>query len=147
MGYRSDIQIVIVGPEPIIVGKWAEFLLTNPWTGKGKDPLANTNDLTITKDDKGATICFRASDWKWYDSYPDVQRFEKVWDIYQELYDQAEELMGVKADQISGAFVRIGEEDDDTETRYFGNEGYGLIQVSRAIYSEYSLQPQHDIRS
>lgn len=144
MGYRSDIQMVIIGPEPIIVGKWAEFILTNPWTGEGKDPLANTADLTITKDDESAAICLCGSGWKWYDSYPDVQRFEKVWDTYKELHDETE---GIEPGRLSGAFVRIGENDDDTETRYFGNEGYGLIQVSRAIYSEYFLQPQHDIRS
>jgi hypothetical protein len=144
MGYRSDIQMVIIGPEPIIVGKWAEFILTNPWTGEGKDPLSNTDDLTITRDDVCATICLYGSGWKWYDSYPDVQRFEAIWELYKELYDETE---GVEPGRLCGAFVRIGENDDDTETRYFGDEGYELIQVSRAIHSEYSLQPQHDIRS
>lgn len=147
MGYRSEIQMVIIGPEDVIVSKWARLMMENPWSGDGKDPLRDTSGLTISKNGSDAVICMYGASWKWYGSYPDVQRFEFVWDSYQELYESKEpnELPG--SDKVRGAFVRIGEDDDDIEIRSFGEDGFELVQVSRTIHSDYSLAPDSDIRS
>ena len=48
------------------------------------------------------------ADWKWYESFPDVQAWNDLW-------DQMREIKG-----ISGYFCRVGEEIDDIEEREFG---------------------------
>lgn len=57
--------------------------------------------------EEGAFVLYGA-DWKWYESFPDVQAWNDLW-------DQMKEIKG-----ISGYFCRVGEELDDIEEREFG---------------------------
>jgi hypothetical protein len=50
------------------------------------------------------------NDWKWYDSYPDVQAWNELWENMQDI------------EGISGYFVRVGEERDDIEETHFGDD-------------------------
>ena len=35
--------------------------------------------------------------------------------------------------EVDGAWCRIGEESDDVEERYFGNDPYEMVQISRQV--------------
>lgn len=63
-------------------------------------------------------------DWKWYDTYTEIKAFESLWQHFAELEEEHEKL--------HGAFVRIGEDEADIETRYI-NEGYELAQAHSEI--------------
>ena len=50
------------------------------------------------------------SDWKWYESYDDVQAWNELWESMQEI------------EGISGYFCRVGEEANDIEEHEFGSD-------------------------
>lgn len=56
------------------------------------------------------TFAFRADDVKWYPDYPEVQAIEKVWEIAQKVHG------------LSGVFLRVGENTDDTKELVFGED-------------------------
>jgi hypothetical protein len=79
-------------------------------------------------DYSGWGVKFKADDWKWYDSYPDIQFLENLFDEFEEL------LIGDDASNTSYAleFVRLGEESDDIEERMRGAIE-GRTWISRCI--------------
>ena len=79
---------------------------------------------------------FQFEGWKWYDGYDDIQALERIWGWFD---GRGEDL------NIKGAFVRIGEDDEDTETRYI-NDGYELLQVSRTYEARWDLDAKEDKR-
>ena len=80
-----------------------------------------------------STYCgyvFSCEDVKWYDSYPDVQAYNKFVANYEGLIDGEAELPWVYE------FIRIGEDTDDIETEGAGNYDH-VLQVSREIRCEF----------
>jgi hypothetical protein len=77
----------------------------------------------------GWGVMFQADDWKWYDSYPDIQFLEKLFDEFEEL------LIGDDRNNTSYAleFIRLGEETDDIEERMYGAIE-GRLYVGRSIH-------------
>ena len=136
MGYRSNITMVIHGKEEDVLGLWAQFRLKNPYDNALNDPLG-TGSTTIRKEGANAIITFQAEDWKWYGDFPDVQRVEALWDFFNK--KQGDEY------PLDGIFIRIGENDDDVETRTFGENG--LARVRRSIDCDYPVCPDDDVRS
>jgi hypothetical protein len=68
------------------------------------------------------TFAFRADDVKWYPDYPDVQAIERVWEIAQQV------------EGLSGVFLRVGENTDDTRDLYFGQDPpYDNAFIARQI--------------
>ena len=129
MGYRSEVVFAIRGKKDAITAFLVKQRLTQP--DVVDDPC--WKDIKVSGD--GAVIHFHAPDVKWCPGYPGVQFFERFWSD-AEAYggDFTEELQdGV----LEGGFARLGEEDDDTDTRYFGEEGYDLVSISRAIRCDY----------
>ena len=61
-------------------------------------------------------------DVKWYSDYDDVRLFTRLWDQFES-----------REHEFSGGFARIGEDDEDAESKYFGNDPYDLVILSRAI--------------
>jgi hypothetical protein len=69
-------------------------------------------------DDKHRVLKFDANSVKWYDSYPEVQKFVQF-------------LTDVAGLDYQYEFIRIGEEDDDIEDDRTGDaEGYMYINRS-----------------
>lgn len=101
MGYRSDVVIAI--RKEVLAQD-----LVNPTIPSVIKQLSTAS----TKD----AIYYFINDWKWYDSYPEVQKI-KDWFDSMNLED-------------FGA-MRIGENDDDTET--WGSPYDFEIYVSREI--------------
>jgi hypothetical protein len=141
MGYRSDVHMVVQGVEEEVLTAWGAFRLTNPWTGIGKDPCEE--HMSITRSKVYVTICFTAEDWKWYGGYEDVDRINKLWSHFSD-WPSDNEVSGMR---MSGAFIRIGEDDTDIDTKYFGDGPYDLARVTRSIDSQYSVDLANDIRS
>ena len=76
-------------------------------------------------DDK---FLFYVTDVKWYESYPDVQAMEKLYEFVEELQNESE-----MQSWYSGMFCRIGENDDDTEQKTFGDDPWGEMWLVRDI--------------
>ena len=76
-------------------------------------------DDYFTWDDKHRVLKFDANSIKWYDSYPEVDRFTKFLEEVRDLEYEYE-------------FIRLGEEGDDVDEDSTGDaEGY--MYVSRSI--------------
>ena len=73
-------------------------------------------------------INFHADHVKWYESYADVQCHEALISLAKE-WDEDED----NHSHIAYAFVRIGEEDDDIETRLNESADWDWVRVERSI--------------
>lgn len=132
MGYRSDVRMIISGPKDELLAAFASFALE----GVQKEWL----DEFIIADDGSrqavAILGHGGTSWKWYDDYEDVQAYERIWSYF-----------GERDDVFSGAFIRVGEDSEDIEQRYFGAYGDELAWTSSQIVSEYDDRRLIDIRS
>ena len=92
-----------------------------------KDELAHMEDFR-SNGCKGFVF-----DWesvKWYPDYEDIKKIEDAMEKFAELFD------GVREEgmpDFSYEFIRLGENDDDTEVKQSTNCDY-LIGVSRSIH-------------
>jgi hypothetical protein len=57
-------------------------------------------------------------DTKWYDSFDEPKSFNALFDMIEQDYDEL----------INAGYIRVGEEQDDVETRHV-NEGYELVRA------------------
>ena len=73
-------------------------------------------------------INFYAEDVKWYESFPDVACHEALINLADEWVNDEDNNSG-----IAYKFVRIGENEDDNETREGGDADYDWVQVCRSI--------------
>jgi hypothetical protein len=125
MGYRSDGAIAISGPHELVTTEIARLMLT------GDETLRKvlTDEFKLVPYSKDRVVLGLEYDgWKMYPDYADVRALMAVFDHFATLHaaDPEKSL-------LAGAWVRIGEEDDDVETKYFGDNGYGLASVSRRV--------------
>jgi hypothetical protein len=81
-------------------------------------------------DEEKYEIRFLAENWKWYDDYPEVKAHEA-------LFNKAEER-DEEGIEVDGAFCRIGEESDDNHERYFGNDPYEMVCISRQVVVDWA---------
>jgi len=123
MGYRSDVCGVLA------VDGWMDD--HNPKRFKeliGKIKLIGEDLLNQLRERevgwKDGVFMFHAEQWKWYDDSPAVAAWDAIWEM-------ANAMEGV-----SGVFVRIGEEMEDIQVDYMGQDGVSLEEyacVSRRI--------------
>lgn len=125
MGYRSQVAFCIKGQTEHITALLTTVRLT--LADPPEDPCYSSLKV-VHGEDGFSRIGMHEGYVKWYDSYPSVQYFEKVWDLARQ-DSQGDYVESV----FSGAFIRIGEDDTDIETRYFGNDPYDLLGVERSI--------------
>ena len=76
-------------------------------------------------DDK---FLFYVTDVKWYEGYPDVQAMEKLYEFVEGLQSENQ-----AQSWYSGMFCRLGEQDDDTEQKSFGNDPWSGMWIVRNI--------------
>ena len=95
-----------------------------------------------TCDDEHLRIDFHVRDVKWYPSYPDVKMHEGLLEQAQAWCDEADHVTAKETGEITldlsnyrlgYAYVRIGEDDNDIETKYGGRAEYRWLSVSRQI--------------
>ena len=142
MGYRSEVDIVFYVPND----SETAYGLLKLWFDENY-PHAEAKDewcATIQYDEENLAILVSYQDVKWYDAYEHPQRVDKTFDDIDELLDsqgiaaEAQGLTPVKEDNpdtvpfnVAWEFVRLGEEDNDTEMRMSANADY-VIAVSRS---------------
>ena len=121
MGYRSNGLWVIRGPVNNIIAAWTacRLVLSPP----APDEWDN---FTVFRNGDTGTVRFEYNDWKWYESFPEIQFFESVWNHFALFEEDQDDKV------ISGRRIRIGEDDDDTENICFGNDSID-IYINRAI--------------
>lgn len=132
MGYRSDVRILISGPKDELLAAFASFVLE----GVQKEWL---DEFIIADDGPGQAVAILGhggTNWKWYDDYEDVQAYERIWNYFSG-----------RDDVFFGAFVRVGEDSEDVEQRYFGSYGGDLAWTSTRIVTEYDGTVLTDIRT
>lgn len=126
MGYRSSVVCLMYGNNDIgdntIVKEFVRSRV-EAFTGDAEGHVKAAFDYS------GWGVKFQADDWKWYDSYADIQFLEQLFDEFEEL------VIGEDASETSYAleFVRVGEEIEDIEQRYRG-AGEGRLNLDRTIY-------------
>lgn len=114
MGYSSQVVFAARGAKVHVIAA-----LTT-WRLESKHPEALGSvleDLCLAEDEDDYLLTFQAN-CKWYLAYPDVQMFEALFDLLR----NDEEF-------IDTAFIRVGEDANDTETRYSGAEPYDLCSL------------------
>lgn len=116
MGYRSSVVCLMYGNNDIgdntIVKEFVRSNVEVYTSGRGDEG----NYIRDAFDYSGWGVKFECQDWKWYDSYPDVQFLEQLFDEFEEAF------IGDDASNTAYAleFVRIGEDTDDIEERMRG---------------------------
>lgn len=118
MGYRSDVKALIypLGGEHNLLNYDKLKTLMNTTF---KDVLDYWSDDYFKWNDTHRVLVFDANSIKWYDSYPEVDRFTIFLHEVHELEYEFE-------------FIRIGEDDNDIETDNSG-DAQGFMYVSRSI--------------
>lgn len=121
MGYRSDVAYLIkFAKKDDFIGFVTECRLS-PDTQK----CFEDDDFEV--DEVQFALRMKVYDVKWYESFEDVQCHTALWDKARARYDEHEV-------EVSGGFVRIGEELEDVIEEYFGDdEPYDEVRVNRSI--------------
>lgn len=134
MGYRSEVRALIYGdPAKIdaLCMKWRHTETLDLWHTDAFG--ASLTEWTVPGEKEADTrfIELHGNNWKWYEGYADVD----AWGRFMEM---AEEL------GLNTEFVRIGEEPNDIETNYCGDDCQYLLGVHRNTYSDAPGQPEED---
>lgn len=123
MGYRSRVECRIVGDKEAILEVIAMMRLVEERQDLLTDVLNDCFLVNYPSSTPGqALFGWSYEDVKWYSDYDDVQLFTRLWDQFES-----------REHEFSGGFARIGEDDDDAESKYFGNDPYDLVILRRAI--------------
>lgn len=123
MGYRSDVTCIMYTNKPDDKGAGA---IMTTWLKQRIHDDGTDIDYFEFHDTE---VIFRAEQWKWYESYPTVQR---LMNLFTE-FDQA--LCG-GADGDGACcleFMRVGENYDDVEL-HDSNNSHGRLRLSRSIH-------------
>ena len=119
MGYRSDVTCIMYTQNPNDTGAGA---VMTTWL---KQRLHESDLQYFEFHD--TEVIFIAEDWKWYETYPDIQRLEKVFDDFKETFCH----QGWQS-PYAYEFMRVGESYDDVETDMAGAT-MSRINLSRCI--------------
>lgn len=119
MGYRSDVTCIMYAAD--YKNKGAGLILTS-WLKQN----IHEADMQYFEFNETEAL-FIAEDWKWYESYPDIQRLEKLFNDFKEMFcHQGHDSL------YAYELIRVGESYDDVETDEAG-ACVGRLSLSRCI--------------
>ena len=151
MGYRSDVRMVIQGPKELILAGFAALALTGDSVMQEalKDWGLREDGVQVTGGELDIPLAVAilgrgGTNWKWYDGYADVLAHTAIFNHFQQLYDDFPNELPYL--WLSGAFARIGEDDNDIETDYWGNDPHELLSIRRSIDCPYDGTVGADLR-
>lgn len=122
MGYRSDIKYIIDFPS----NEQRDAFINMVKVRGEQYEMKAMEDWDIT-DGERHVLC-SLEGWKWYDSFPDVQAHESL------MNEAANEEDDEPIWHGSFLFLRVGENWDDNEERYGGEEvPWGTVLFNRTI--------------
>lgn len=124
MGYRSDVTCIMYTRNPTDNGAGA---VMTTWL---KQNIHESDMQYFEFHD--TEVIFIAEDWKWYESYADIQRLEKLFNDFKETFCGDE--IQYECD-FAYEFMRVGENYDDIET-YQAGASMSRISLSRCIRIE-----------
>ena len=134
MGYRSQVRSCVYSTDAELFDAFiaGQKLINNIiWDGFGESlkftekkytygqPLADGSTEQVFK-----ILDLQGNDWKWYNSYPDVQAWDKF-------ISDAEEA------GLNWGFIRIGEEAGDIENESGGEDVQYFLSTDTNIYCDY----------
>ena len=126
MGYNSDVSIAVYGDEAQMLAliaaqriKGAKWLEDEHEINEYSQSLYGKPDIKTPM----VMILAKFDGIKWYDGYEDV-------DCWTALLEDARENFSAN---VNTEFVRVGEETEDTETFFTGDNLYYYTGVSREI--------------
>lgn len=124
MGYRSDVMCIMYAADAFGHTDKGGMAFVKAWL---KNRLANDEHEMLERFDfQDDMVVFEAQGWKWYESYSDIQRLDKLFADFRMLCDESDNTYHIE-------FIRIGENIDDIEIRE-SNHCRGWLRVSRSIY-------------
>ena len=130
MGYRSDVAYTIrfVSDDDTKNKQSFYTFLAEAKSNAATAPCFNDQWNEAEVDEVRLRINFVADDVKWYPSYPDVA-------CHDALIDLADEWANDESNnsEIAYRFVRIGEEQEDIETKTNGSASWDWVNVARSI--------------
>jgi len=93
---------------------------------------------------------YNASGIKWYDSYPEIQAFDKFAAVFEDIANDVRELTTVSGgvyhetvNHWAWEFIRIGEEPHDIERRQGGRDNtYPMLNVSMEVVADYETDKE-----
>lgn len=132
MGYRSDVKAVITGTHDEIVVLLATWRMKCGEAGIAEGWKEIRDDLFLTDHDAQTYLFFHGENWKWYPDYAEVRAFQTLWDLAEEIFNDPESNTS-----LTGSFIRIGEDDDDIKTYYFGDGYCDALSLSRSSSFEF----------
>ena len=135
MGYRSDVAYTIrFVSDHDERNKQSFYTFLAEAKAKAATALCfggrDRNNFEV--DERNFRINFSALDVKWYESYPDVQCHEALIALANEWVEDTDNNA-----EVGYMFVRIGEENDDTEEKCGGEYDWDWLRVSRTIVADW----------
>lgn len=133
MGYRSDVDVVFYVP----TDSDTAYPLLKLWFDANYPHIEAKDEwcASIDYDEENRAILVGYQDVKWYAAYEHPQVVEKAFEDIDKLIHSHEKYEGYDTDttqfNIAWEFVRIGEDDNDIETRASDNADY-VITVNRS---------------
>ena len=133
MGYRSEVDVVFYVP----TDSDTAYPLLKLWFDANYPHIEAKDEwcATIQYDEENQAILVSYQDVKWYAVYEHPQVVEKAFEDIDKLIHSHEKYEGYDTDttqfNIAWEFVRIGEDDNDIETRASDNADY-VITVNRS---------------
>ena len=129
MGYRSNVAYMIAFHDP---EQYWSFIAESKCDPDTSDCWTEWEDDMFKQNDDDLSIQFSADDIKWYSNYKDVMCHENLW------YKAEQRLENTPLDfgkgVCSGYFTRIGEAEDDIDSKVFGDAPpYDFINLYREI--------------
>jgi hypothetical protein len=129
MGYRSDVAYKIKFEKGDDFWGFIAEAKLDPETALCFNEDEWGTDFEV--DEKHYEIRLLCESVKWYDSYTEVQAQTALW-------EKAEARCEEEDIEVSGAFCRIGEDGDDNEEKYFGDDPYDFVRISRQVIVDWA---------
>jgi hypothetical protein len=132
MGYRSDVAYTIRFVHEDDTNNKQSFYTFLAEAKVNAATAACFHELEWAEfqiDEANFRINFACDDVKWYETYPDVQCHEALINLASEWVNDEDNNSG-----IAYMFVRLGENEDDNETREGGDGcNWEWLQINRSI--------------
>lgn len=126
MGYRSDVAYKIKFEKAEDFWGFIAEAKLDPETALCFGDAWTDTDDGFEVDEKNYEIRLLCEGVKWYSDYPEVECHQKLW-------EKAEDRCDGEGVEVDGAWCRIGEESDDIDERYFGDDPYDMVRISRQL--------------
>jgi hypothetical protein len=125
MGYRSDVGLVVRRNKDVTT-TISELLALVKVAGYDIEDWKGY-DARLEWDDD--TLIFHVEDFKWYETYPEVQCVEKLKEL------------ALETNEFSYSFARVGEETDDNEYLAEGEDPpYEALGIARYVCVDASIK-------